>query len=390
MRLKLFVLLVVLILSPLLLSFRPAVSDAALCGDYFDCNAKIEETKRKINELANQADSLAKQISYLGYQIQLSQLEIEAKGAEIEILSVDIDDLTQRLERIALSLELQEQIFVARARSAYITDRLSSFDIALGSGNLDEVLHRVKYLQVLETQDIEVLEQMRDTREMYDEQKATLEGKKVDVEELKAQVEAHKIGLASQQESKNQLLAITKGEEAQYKQYLGMLEAEQQAILEALRSGGTHLGRVNKGDRVARQGNTGCSTGSHIHYSVHRTSDLAPYNPCGYVSVVGGICNSGSYPSYGPGLVVSGAFHRPASSSNRLTQSYWAGHRALDMVSHDGWVYASESGEAYLAQDPAWFAAVCRGWGYPYNSVGYGIRIDHGNGTTTSYWHIQP
>lgn len=368
----------------------PVPTEAALCSDYFDCNAKIEETKQKINELVNQADSLAKQISYLEYQIYLSQLEIEAAEQEIEVLSVDIGDLSQRLDRIIVFLKSQEETFATRARSAYIVDRLSSFDIALGSDNLDDAFHRIKYLRVLEVQDREVLEQMQDTRSDYEDKKATLESKKASVEDLKRQVEAHKASLASQQASKEQLLAITKGEEAKYRQYLRALEAERASILAALRQGGTLIGPVSAaGIPIARQGNTGCTTwpgGYHIHYEV-RSSSNAILNPCGFVNVVGGVCSSGSYPS-GGGRVVNGLFASPGGSSNRLTQTYWAGHLALDIVSYDGWVYSSAPGTAYLLQDTSW-CSWC--WtGKPCTGPAYGIVIDHHNGYKTLYWHIQP
>jgi len=401
MRFKLPIFLAILLLPLLLLSFRPSTSEAALCGDYFDCNAKINETKQKIAELSSQADSLAKQISYLSYQIQLSQLEIEAAEAEIQVLSVDIDDLTQRLDRIASSLETQEQVFIKRARSAYISDRLSSFDIALGSESLDDMLHRIKYLRVFENQDKEVLEQMQDTREEYNTQKTALEGKKTDVETLRAQVEAHKISLANQQASKEQLLAVTRGEEAQYQQLLNQLQAELQSILAALKAGGTVIGEVSRGQRIARQGNTGCTTwpgGYHIHYAVGRgpvgSSQIDYFvNPCGFVSVTGGACYSPYWVNWW-GAVVSGSYYSPGGSSNYLTQSAWASHMALDVVSrseYDGsyyGVYASEAGTAYLVKDTTW-GSWCM-TGKPYNGPAYGIVIDHHNGYKTLYWHIQP
>jgi peptidoglycan hydrolase CwlO-like protein len=365
-------------------------TEADLCSDYFDCNAKIEDTKKKINELVNQADSLAKQISYLEYQIYLSQLEIESAEQEIAALSIDIGDLSQRLGRIVAFLEYQQETFTARARSAYIADRVSSVDVALGSDTLDDAMHRIKYLKILEEQDREVLEQMQDTRGDYENKKAMLESKKADVEQLKRSVEAHKANLANQQASKEQLLAVTKGEEAQYRQYLSALEAERASILAALRQGGTLIGDVPAaGVRIARQGNTGCTSwpgGYHIHYEV-RSSSNAILNPCGFVNVVGGVCSSGSYASWG-GRVVNGLFASPGGSWNVLTQSYWAGHLALDIVSYDGWVYSSAPGTAYLLQDNSW-CSWC--WtGKPCTGPAYGIVIDHHNGYKTLYWHIQP
>lgn len=370
-----------------LASTGPSPSQAA-CGDYFSCNQEIERVKKEISRLKGLANTLANQIAYLTNQIYLTELEIQAKEEEITLLNGDIGNLSTRLERIGSFLQFQERIFVVRARSAYISDQLSSFDIVLGAENLDGAIRRIRYLRVLEEKDLEALEEMKETRVSFNGQKTTLETKKSDVEKLKAEVEAKKRSLVRQQNSKRQLLEETRGEEARYQNMLKLLEAERAAIIRALSQRGVSLGKVKKGQAIAKQGSTGCSTGSHIHYSIHKTSNLyTTYNPYNYLGVSApSSCISG----FPMGLVVSGSFNRPAGSCNKLTQDYWWAHTAFDIVSADGWVYASDDGEAYLVKDDPSFAAVCRSWGYPYNGTGYGIRIDHPNGITTSYWHIQP
>src|SRR3990172_8125844 len=365
------------------------------CTDYFSCTKEIERVKKEISRLDGLENTLANQIAYLDNQIYLTELEIQAKEEEIKVLSGDIGDLSTRLERIGNFLDYQEEIFANRARLAYASDQLSSFDIVLGAGNLDDALRRIKYLRVLEDQDVQALSDMRDTRTSFNDQKKTLENEKADVEQLKKEVEEQKAGLISQQNSKRQFLAETRGEEASYRNLLKHLEEEQAAILAALRSKGYRLGPVKKGDPIAIQGSTGCSTGPHIHYSVYWDSNpskeavgsLSALSPCGYVRVSGRKCSSGSYFSSG-GYVYSGSFRAPGAEGSYLTKSYWAYHRALDLVSRDGTVYASANGVASIVNDGPSYGAICRSRGIPYNGLGYGIRVDHGN-IVTSYWHIK-
>lgn len=366
------------------------------CTDYFSCNKEIERVKKEITRLQGEENSLKNQIAYLDNQIYLSELEIQAKEDEIEILSGDIGDLSVRLERIGSFLDYQEEIFSDRARLAYASDQLSPFDIVIGAENLDDAFRRIKYLHVLESQDIESLNQMQDTRTSFNEQKKTLEDKKASVERLKKEVENEKDNLIAQQNSKEQLLVETKGEESRYQKLLKYLEAERAAIIAALKSKGYRLGPVNKGDQIAIQGSTGCATGPHIHYTVYSdsnpskeaTGNLTPLQPCNYVTVRSGLCYSGSYFSYG-GYVYSGSFRAPGAEGSWLSQSSWSGHyRAIDIVSSNGKIYASTSGVASVVTDQSSFAAVCRSYGYPYNGLGYGIRVDYGN-IVTSYWHIK-
>src|SRR3989344_4831866 len=203
------------------------------CTDYFSCNKEIERVKKEISRLQGEENSLKNQIAYLDNQIYLSELEIQSREAEIKLLSGDIGDLSIRLERIGNFLDYQEEIFTNRARLAYASDQLSSFDIVLGAGNLDDALRRIKYLRVLEDQDVQALSDMRDTRASFNDQKKTLENEKADVEQLKKEVEEQKAGLISQQNSKRQFLAETRGEEASYRNLLKHLEEEQAAILAA-------------------------------------------------------------------------------------------------------------------------------------------------------------
>ena len=364
-------------------------ADAA-CGDYFSCNREIERVKKEITRLQGEAGSLKNQIAYLDNQIYLSQLEIEAKEQQIKLLSGDIGELSQRLKRISDFLKYQEEVFKGRARSAYTSEQLSSFDIVLGGDNLDAIFRKIKYLKVLEQQDQETLLALEETRNAFKSQKKTLETKKADVEKLKAEVEDHKVGLISQQNARRSLLAETQSSESRYQDLLKVLEAERAAILAALRSGGTRLGTVARGDRIGNQGNTGCSTGNHIHYEVRRASDNAYYNPCSYVGVSGGTCYSGGYAVDG-GTVVSRSYFRPAGSGNYLTQSAWNNHMALDVYSPNGGVYASERGTAYLVKDTSW-RSWCPSWikSGKYDGPAYGIYVVHPDGRKTVYWHIRP
>jgi len=216
------------------------------CTDYFSCNREIERVRREIARLDGLENTLANQISYLDNQIYLSELEIKAKRQEIGALSVDIGDLSTRLERIGNFLDYQEEVFVNRARLAYASDQLSSFDIVLGAENLDDALRRIKYLHVLEDQDIQSLSDLRDTRTSFNGQKKELEDKKSSVERLKREVEDQKAGLISQQKSKEQLLAETQGKEERYRDLLKQLEEERAEIL----AGRAARGRCPRGPRL--------------------------------------------------------------------------------------------------------------------------------------------
>src|SRR3989304_3930006 len=238
---KIFVLLSVFFLIPLLLVSAP--TEIAKADSTTDLLRQIDAYKKKLSSLRNQKNTLANQIIYLDDQIYLTQLEIRAKEEEIKLLSADIGDLSTRLERIGNFLDYQEEIFANRARLAYASDQLSSFDIVLGAENLDDALRRIKYLHVLEDQDVQALGEMRDTRTSFNDQKKPLVNKESDEKKLRKELNQKEDSLAQQKVSKQNLLVVTRNNEQTYQTLLKEAESQLEAIRRAvnLRGGSTPL-----------------------------------------------------------------------------------------------------------------------------------------------------
>ncbi len=72
----------------------------------------------------------------------------------------------------------------------------------------------------------------------------------------------------------------------------------------------------------------------------------------------------------------SGALTWPTSGS--ITQSFWGGHRALDIGAHTGTPVTSSDGGYVIASKSG-------GWNSGYGNM---VLIDHGNGYTTLYAHL--
>src|SRR3972149_6120271 len=211
---KIFVLLSVFFLIPLLLVSAP--TEIAKADSTTGLLRQIDAYKKKLSSLRNQKNTLANQIIYLDDQIYLTQLEIRAK---------------------------EEEIFANRARLAYASGQLSSFDIVLGAENLVDALRRIKYLHVLEDQDVQALGEMRDTRTSFNDQKKTLVNKKSDEEKLRKELNQKEDSLAQQKISKRNLLVVTRNDEQTYQRLLKEAQSQLEAIRRAvnLRGGSTPL-----------------------------------------------------------------------------------------------------------------------------------------------------
>ncbi|NTV30519.1 peptidoglycan DD-metalloendopeptidase family protein [candidate division WWE3 bacterium] len=354
-----------------------------------DRETKKTELQRKIVDAQKQEKTLANQVTYLDNQIRLTQLEQEdtrnqiiTTEGQLDGVNNDIIKLTEKLENVTESINDLNTTLSARIRARYQFETAGTGFI-LKPGNVREMILESAYLRALQEEDNRLLSQMHDNKSNFEVQKQQLETLKTEKETLKAQLQDHHVLLQSQEQSlrnqqstKNWLLTVTKNEENQYQRLLAQVEEEIRAIRAALTNLGTKLGNVKKGDIIARVGNTGCSTGPHLHFGYYINN--VAVDPMGKLS-------SGAFgwPLNDP--TITQGFNDPSTRAWYQANFGIPGHNGVDMVDStigDGApILAAAEGVAYAVSD----SQPCSLTG----TVGKGIRIDHPDGTKTIYWHVK-
>lgn len=380
-----------LIAAVLLVAALATPTLAGLEEDLARYRAEQEKLQRLIDETKKEANTLSSQIKILDNEIRLTQLEIGAtqaelnlKEAELEALNTDIGDLSDRIGNIEADLKRVANIAAKRFRVSQAVQNSAPLAAILVSSDFGAFSSNLAYLEYVQTQDQKLFEEMRILKNALAVQKTTLQDKQAEVTKLRDSIKAHRDELAAskakldgQKSSKAQLLSITKNNEANYQRLLEQVKSEIDSIQVALSGGGVRIGPVKAGDRVASQGNTGCSTGTHLHFGAYQNN--IAYNPRSQLD--------------------SGYFRWPESSP-RITQWYgenrdWylryfgiPGHNGIDMYTgnwpNQGYgspIYAARAGTAYLSVE----SRACSFTG----TRGRGIVIDHSLGLKTIYWHIQ-
>jgi len=249
------------------------------------------------------------------------------------------------------------------------------------------------------------LDEMEKTKAAYTQQKTLFETKKAQTEELKAQVEAeranlevYKSNLDQQRTAKQTLLEKTKNDEAKFQELLEDAKKELAQIINAASVlQGTEPKKVDAGEYIGIQGNTGYSFGDHLHFGVYRygsiddivgwdwynSNTVNPKKKLKSKKVYWNTgCEGASYKNIGSGKwkwplespIVSQGYGNTCYSS-----TYYDGkdHPAYDMYGPGGTpVRAVAAGKAYFCRN-------CLGDG------GNGVFIFHDDDYMTVYWHLQ-
>ncbi len=346
----------------------------------------IEQLQKKITELQGTENTLSKQVTLIDSQISVAQLRIESIKSAIGKLGSEIIELAGEIDRLEGVLTRRSELVLQRIPESYKRKQTPYVQALFLSRDFSDFLQRVKYISVVEKDDVQLLVQLKATQTNFSQRKDLRESKKQQQQELQTQLEKESKDLEVQKKSKQTLLEQTKSSEATYQKLLAQALAERQAADRAIAEG-VKLGPVKRGDPIALVGNTGypgCSNGAHLHFETRRNN--------GWVNAEDFLTPKSIRDDQrgGQSTVGSGSWDWPLEGNIILSQHYgktpyswryaYSGgiHTGIDMYSTSSEVIrAPADGVLFSSAEPCGTSII---------KIKY---LDHGSGLVSLYLHVQ-
>lgn len=172
-------------------------------------NTKQEMNKKQkeIKDLKHLGKDVSSQIEELDKQMDLAAEELETVEKEIDVLNVDIEKTIEELKEAEENIGEKQEVFDSRLRVMYKNGNIGYLEVLLSSENISDFLSRKEMIQSIADHDVDLLEHMREQRQVIEEKNIELKAKRGSQEVAKSKLDDRKQNLDKATRAKEILMA---------------------------------------------------------------------------------------------------------------------------------------------------------------------------------------
>ncbi|MFH1533365.1 MAG: peptidoglycan DD-metalloendopeptidase family protein [Nitrospirota bacterium] len=332
----------------------------------------VSDTDAKLNELSENKMTLSEQIEVLDNSIVLTQSKLIDVIKNIVEKENEVILLYEQIEIKEIAIGYQKELIGDYVRIIYQEENnyfsidenggIQAFKLLLADDSVGNNLKKIEYFDLLNEAGQQMIEELSSLSEELLIHQKELEKKKAKLQGLQVELETEKQQLELQKASKENLLALTKGQEDIYQQLLEQTLMEQEELLSDVKNLGNAVAFIEK--KIEEEG-ADFDPDDYLSLLDYKTQVLydyryrsGPVNPDGF-----------NWPAQ-PDRGLSAYFHDPT-----YVGAFGVQHNAIDIPIYQGsFVRAAAEGVVYTTRD--------NGYGYSY------VILAHAGGFMTVYGHI--
>ena len=332
------------LLSP---SFVVFAEDEDLQNQLSDVQGQMNEQTQKKNDADAVIGNVFDKLRVIQENLDVAVRDYKAISDQLAQTEAQIKETQAKLEQEEAKLQTREGVFRKRIRDIYMHGQLSYLDVVLGAKDFSDFANRVDLLRRIISSDMELITSIKEQRNQINESKQLLETERAKQVQLKSDAEAKKAEIEKHKGEQQAIMAKAQNDKATAEAAYRELEASSQAIGEMLRQRAAERAAAAAAAAAAAQ--PADSGGSAPSYQATSGSGT-------FIWPVNGVITSPfgyrTHPIFGTSIF----------------------HSGIDIgVDYGTPVHAADSG---VVVDAGWIS------GY-----GYAVIIDHGNGLSTLYGH---
>jgi len=199
--------------------------------DVAERKAELEEELKKVEQEINvqqilveskqtERVSLERDVSILTGKIDKAQLEIKQRNLTIFGIEDDIYSKSRYVDELSEKLTRQKESLAQLIRKTNEIDSFTTVEIVLGTKNISEFFEDLDSFDSIKESLNESFREIEVTKNLTNAEKETLQGKRSEELELRRLQEFQKAKIEDQEDEKQYILGITKGQEAAYQNVL--------------------------------------------------------------------------------------------------------------------------------------------------------------------------
>ena len=206
-----------------MLGIAPVPARAGITDEILAKQKQIEELQRQIDAyqeqsaiVGQQSKTLQSEIAKLNAQIGQINAQIKQLNASIDQTGLEINVTAQGITEAERTIALHQNALAEYVRATNDTDQKSLSEIVLQNDAFSQFFDYVHQIQLTQNKLRTTIADIRDLHEQLDAKRDDLEGKKNQLEQMRALTALQQRDLAAAKGSKSTVLKETQGQEAKY------------------------------------------------------------------------------------------------------------------------------------------------------------------------------